>query len=83
MRKLKNPIHALRRCNIGLLSMAFAFSGSLWRREIIVNVTKNTTDKAMAMETNAAGEPVGAVSNREGAFPGKTERSKNLWLIVV
>jgi hypothetical protein len=46
-----------------------------------VNVTKNTIEKATAMETNAAGEPVGAESNRVGAFPGKTERSTRVCLI--
>jgi len=40
-----------------------------------VNVTKNMIEKATEMETNAAGEPVGAESKRVGALPGKTERS--------
>lgn len=40
-----------------------------------MNVTKNMIEKATATETKAAGEPVGAESNRIGAFPGRTERS--------
>jgi len=72
MKKLKKPIHALRRCSIGFSSVAFSFPGSLCRRDIKVNVTKNTIEKATAMETNAAGEPVGAESKSVGAFLGKT-----------
>jgi len=41
-----------------------------------VNVTKNSMEKATAIEMKTAGEPVGAESRRLGAFPGRTETSE-------
>jgi hypothetical protein len=71
--KPNSPIQADTRCIMGFSKTAPALP-SLWRREIIVNIMKNSSVNTRDRARKAGVAAVGAV-RRAGALPAMTERS--------
>lgn len=71
----KNPIHADKRCSMGLSNIVEILDPILSRKDIKVNVNRNNAEKKIATAMNAGVAAVGAESRRFGELAGSTERS--------